>query len=169
MCSSRKDLPSLSTSPPLSAAFYLLFKENPALGLTCIRPRCFSTSLFVAMSLGMPFPSAGVWAMLLLGTEEWNHRVRFGNTEGRHRNKPCFIHYVSWDHPEVLMRTGWVSCQRGPGSRKSLWEQLPCFSSPKSLPPWKQQSQQTFWHHQNDLVQGWSKVCVAQIWASSSA
>lgn len=106
MCSSRKDLPPLSTSPPLSAAFYLLFKENPALGLTCIRPRCFSRSLFVAMSLGMPFPSAGVWAMLPLGTEEWNHRVRSGNTEGRHRNKPC----LPTTSPETIQKS---SCGQG--------------------------------------------------------
>lgn len=55
------------------------------------------------MSLGMPFRSAGVQTVLLVGMEEQNQGVRFGNTEGRRRNKPCFVQKVSGDHPEVLM------------------------------------------------------------------
>ena len=168
MCSSRRDLLSPSTRPPLSAAFYHLFKQNPVLGLTCIRPRCLSRSIFIAMSLGMPFPNAGVWAALLVGTEEWNQGVRFGNTEGRHRNTPCFIQYASWDHPEVLMWTGRVSWQRASGSRKSLLEQLPYFSTqvPSAL---EAAVSANFLAPSKWFISGWSKVCAAQIWASSSA
>lgn len=102
---------------------------------------------------------------LLMGTEGWNQGVRSGHTEDRH--KTCFIQHIS-PNPQVLTWTGWLSCQHASGSRKFLLEQLPCFSTLKFLPPWMQQSQQTFWNHQNYLVQGWSKVCAPQLWISSS-
>lgn len=107
----------------------------------------------------MPFPCAGVWDVLLMGTEGWNrgeiwpHR---GQTQTQNLFYPAHLSRPSSSHRDRL-------------TELFLLEQLPCFLPLKSLPPWMQQSQQTFWNHQNYLVQGWSKVHAPQLWASSSA
>lgn len=171
MYSSKKDLLSPSTRPTLRVAFHLLFKQNLVLGLTCTRLRCLSWPGFVATRLGRPFPSAGVWSAAGghrgMRPGRWELGI-LGNMEGRHRNKPCFIQNVSQDNPEILMGQGERAARVLLAAENPYWSSCPTFP-PKSLPPWKQQSQQTFWHHRNHLVQGWSKVCAAQIWASSSA
>lgn len=138
---------------PLSLQFSELGQAKPRLGLSYVRTRYLSSSIFVALSclsLVLVCEMCSWWAQRdETGSEIWPHR---GQTQTQNLFYPAHLSRPSSSHRDRL-------------SELFLLEQLPCFLPLKSLPPWMQQSQQTFWNHQNCLVQGWSKVCAPQLWA----